>query len=71
MEEKLNECRKRHMEAIRRQKIRDELLATLYRNGASVSSLGWYFRMNESTVQSRLVIMGLEADEHQTNCIEF
>ena len=71
MEEKLNESRKRHMEAKRRQKIRDELLATLYKNGASVPSLAWYFCMNESTVHSRLVIMGLEADEHHTNCIEF
>ena len=71
MEEKLSECRKRHMEAKRRQKMRDELLATLYRNGASVPSLAWYFRMNESTIHSRLVIMGLEADEHYTNRIEF
>ena len=70
-EEKLNECRMRHLEAKRRQKIRDELLATLYKNGASVPSLAWYFRMNESTVHSRLEIMGLEADEHHTNCIEF
>ena len=71
MEEKLSECRMRHLEAKRRQKTRDELLATLYRNGASVPSLAWYFRMNESTVHSRLVIMGLEADEHYTNRIEF
>ena len=71
MEEKLNECRKRHMEAKQRQRMRDELLATLYRNVASVPSLAWYFRMNESTVHSRLVIMGLEADEHYTNRIEF
>ena len=70
MEEKINECRKRHMEAKQRQKIRDELLSVLYRNGASVSSLAWYFRMNESTVHSRLRIMGLEADENHTNCIE-
>ena len=71
MEEKLNECRMRHLEAKRRQRVRDELLATFYRNGASVPSLAWYFRMNESTVHSRLVIMGLEADEHYTNRIEF
>ena len=70
-EEKLNECRMRHLEAKRRQKIRDELLATLYRNGASVPSLAWYFRMNSRLIHSRLVIMGLEADEHHTNCIEF
>ena len=70
-EEKLNECRKRHMEAKQRQKMRDELLATFYRNGASVPSLAWYFRINESTVHSRLKITGLEADEHHTNCIEF
>ena len=70
-EEKLNECRKRRMEAKQRQKMRDELLATFYRNGASVPSLAWYFRINESTVHSRLKIMGLEADEHHTNCIEF
>ena len=70
-EEKLNECRMRHLEAKRRQKTRDELLATLYKNGASVPSLAWYFQMNESTVHSRLVIMGLETDEHYTNCIEF
>ena len=70
-DEKLNECRKRHMEAKQRQKMRDELLATFYRNGASVSSLAWYFCLNESTIHSRLKIMGLEADEHHTNCIEF
>ena len=71
MEEKLSESRKRHMEAVRRQKTRDELLATFYRNGASVPSLAWYFCLNESTIHSRLKIMGLEADEHHTNCIEF
>ena len=71
MEEKLNECRKRHMEAKQRQRMRDELLATLYRNGASVSSLGWYFHLSENTIHSRLKIMGLETDEHYTNCIEF
>ena len=70
-EEKLNECRIKHLEAKRRQKTRDELLATFYKNGASVPSLAWYFRLNESTINSRLVIMGLEADEHHTNCIEF
>ena len=68
-EEKWSECRIRHKKTKRRQKTRDELLATLYRNGASVPSLAWYFRMNESTVHSRLVIMGLEADENHTNCI--
>ena len=67
MEEKLSESRKRHMEAVKRQKMRDELLATLYRNGASVQSLAWYFRLNESTINSRLIIMGLEADKHHTN----
>ena len=71
MEEKLNECRKRYMEAKQRQRMRDELLSVLYRNGASVSSLAWYFCLNESTIHSRLRIMGLEADEHHTNCIEF
>ena len=71
MEEKLNECRMRKMEAIRRQKIRDELLATFYRNGASVSSLAWYFNLSENTIHSRLKIMGLETDERYTNCIEF
>ena len=71
MEEKLNECRMRHLEAKRRQRVRDELLATLYRNGASVPSLAWYFCLNESTIHSRLRIMGLEADENHTNCIEF
>ena len=70
-EEKLNECRMRHMEAKRRQKTRDELLATLYKNGASVPSLAWYFHLSENTIHSRLKIMGLEADEHHTNCIEF
>ena len=70
-EEKLNECRMRHLEAKRRQKTRDELLATLYKNGASVPSIAWYFCLNESTIHSRLKIMGLEADEHHTNCIEF
>ena len=69
-EEKLNECRMRHLEAVRRQKTRDELLATLYKNGASVPSLAWYFCLNESTIHSRLKIMGLETDENHTNCIE-
>ena len=69
-DEKLSECRMRKMEAIRRQRVRDELLATFYRNGASVSSLAWYFCLNESTIYSRLKIMGLEADENHTNCIE-
>ena len=69
-DEKLSECRMRKMEAIRRQRVRDELLATFYRNGASVSSLAWYFCLNESTIHSRLKIMGLEADENHTNCIE-
>ena len=70
MEEKLNECRMRKMEAIRRQRVRDELLATFYRNGASVSSLAWYFCLNESTIHSRLRIMGLETDKNYINCIE-
>ena len=59
-----------HLEAQRRQRVRDEFLATFYRDGASVSSLAWYFCLNESTIHSRLKIMGLEADENHTNYIE-
>lgn len=61
--EKRKEHWKMMKEAKERQRTRDELLAMMYKNGASVSSLSWYFRMNESTVLSRLFFMGLLTEE--------
>ena len=61
--EKMEKRKKIWHDALERQKARDEWLATLYKNGASVSSIAWYFNMNESTVLSRLHIMKLITDE--------
>lgn len=61
--EEMEKRKKMWHDALERQKARDRWLATLYKNGASVSSIAWCLNMNESTVLSRLHLMKLITDE--------
>ena len=52
---KLEEARKLKNETEERLKKRNDLIALLYNNGASIESLAWFFGIRKQTVAFRLM----------------